>query len=62
MNTNRQKATRRDYQDSPEVNKDKESEIEFSVEGETEDEDVVREGLKIPVDRVECVRGKGCRN
>ena len=50
------------YENSPEVDDDKESEIELLMKGEYENEKVVGDGLKIAVERVESVRGKRCWN
>ena len=44
------------YQNRPEVDDNEQEEIEFAVEGEQEDEDVVREGLEVSVEWVEGMR------
>jgi len=41
------------YQDSPEIYEDEETKIQHSMQWEDEDEDVIRERLKIAVHRME---------
>lgn len=48
------------YENSPEVDDDKESEIELLMKREYENEEVVGDGLSIAVEGVECVRGEWC--
>lgn len=47
-------------QDGPAVDKDKQANVDESVQREQKDKDVVRQRLRIPVHRVERVRRKRC--
>jgi hypothetical protein len=49
-------------QDGPEVDGDKETKVNEAVEGEDEDDAVIRNGLEISVERVEGICGERARN
>lgn len=46
-------------EDRPDVHCHEKGEVEVLLDGEEVREDVVGEGLEVPVDRVECVSGEG---
>ena len=46
----------------PEVHKEEQAEVELAVEREDKDEEVVRHGLEVSVERMECMRREGSRD
>lgn len=46
------------YEDGPHVDDEEEGEVEYPVQREKENEKVVRQALRIPIKRVECMRSE----
>ena len=53
---------RRTYKYSPEVDEDKHAQVEHPVHREEEGEEVVRQALRVAIERVERVRREGSGN
>jgi hypothetical protein len=48
------------YKYTPEINCDEQAKIEIAMHREDKHKEVVRDGLRVAVDGVECMRGEGC--